>query len=535
MSDTLTPPVTTSPLDMVLHALEEQQEKVPPAQRGLASELSGLRQQLVGNRSLENDPRFCAQVGWLVQDWKQFSGTGEEPNISPVLAAGLRAMAADLPGLEQPDMKALLVRAGGLQDRELVQNIRHRALETAALSPQEQASLAVAKLIAVLEYRVDQAFAAPAPQAAPAAAHAASQRPAPSGPEARPAAGLSPEPAPPSGPAQGTGQQQAGMADPEHTDDSGYWESVDRELAGDGRAADPAAGLPGENGPEHEARIREAERATATRAEGEVPDDKQGPESTEPSEKAEAGKRQGQSGAKQAQSQSAPTEQSPAQAGQETPQAAQGAAPQAAPAPGAGFRMPRPIAALASYAADCREEADGRRMKELGDRVQRDAKAVVEGIDSLHSAAPDLFAKLDATAKQQGSTVVQTIAEMRAGGRNEALRKEFEAKFADPVYAAAYGKVETAGSRLLKSVRNLTVEGANRGVMGSAPVKDGEEAAGRAAMKLDDIPGRKEGKSLFAEIGALVEKVAERLRDFFSRIRGEGPTRDRDSGPSRGL
>ncbi|MFT8644666.1 MAG: hypothetical protein ABF821_12575, partial [Gluconacetobacter sp.] len=145
---------------MALAALDAQQSRLPETERGLGKEVADLRERLKDNPRLENDARFTTEVAWLVQDWKVLSGTGEDPKISPLLAAGLRSFATELPGLENEEMKGMLRQAGGLEDRSLARDIRQQALQVADMTPEDQASIAAARIAAVLDYRLGLANAA---------------------------------------------------------------------------------------------------------------------------------------------------------------------------------------------------------------------------------------------------------------------------------------------------------------------------------------------------------------------------------------
>ncbi|MFT9366900.1 MAG: hypothetical protein ABF572_15335, partial [Gluconobacter sp.] len=105
MSQTTTP---QSFIGTALAGLDAQQRTVPEGERGLAKELADLQKRLAENPALENDPRFCTQVAWLVQDWQKFSGTGQAPAVSPFLTAGMAHLASTYPGLENPQIRAAL-------------------------------------------------------------------------------------------------------------------------------------------------------------------------------------------------------------------------------------------------------------------------------------------------------------------------------------------------------------------------------------------------------------------------------------------
>jgi len=108
MSETLSavqPTATpSSTISGVLQAMGQQHQSVSEEQRGLADRLKELQEQLEKDPSLENDPKFATQIAWLVQDWPKFSGTGQPVPVSPLLHAGLSAMAGQYPGMNNPQM-----------------------------------------------------------------------------------------------------------------------------------------------------------------------------------------------------------------------------------------------------------------------------------------------------------------------------------------------------------------------------------------------------------------------------------------------
>ncbi|WP_025860786.1 hypothetical protein [Acetobacter papayae] len=108
MSETLSavqPTATpSSTMSGVLQAMAQQQQSVPEDQRGLADRLKELQEQLENDPALENDPKFATHVAWLMQDWPKFSGTGQAVQVSPLLHAGLNAMAGQYPGMSNPQM-----------------------------------------------------------------------------------------------------------------------------------------------------------------------------------------------------------------------------------------------------------------------------------------------------------------------------------------------------------------------------------------------------------------------------------------------
>jgi hypothetical protein len=171
MSETLSavqPTATpSSTMSGVLQAMAQQQQSVPEDQRGLADRLKELQEQLENDPSLENDPKFATHVAWLMQDWPKFSGTGQAVQVSPLLHAGLNAMAGQYPGMSNPQMASMLQQTAAMDDRQLVADIRNASVELGNLPAEQQTSFLISVGVNALEARVAQAVVAPAPQPSP--------------------------------------------------------------------------------------------------------------------------------------------------------------------------------------------------------------------------------------------------------------------------------------------------------------------------------------------------------------------------------
>jgi hypothetical protein len=148
----------------VLQAMAQQQQSVPEDQRGLADRLKELQEQLENDPSLENDPKFATHVAWLMQDWPKFSGTGQVVQVSPLLQAGLSAMAGQYPGLSNPQVASMLQQTAAMDDRQLVADIRNASMELGGLPAEQQTSFLMSAGVNALEARAAQAGVAPAPQ-----------------------------------------------------------------------------------------------------------------------------------------------------------------------------------------------------------------------------------------------------------------------------------------------------------------------------------------------------------------------------------
>lgn len=183
MSETLSavqPTATpSSTISGVLQAMGQQHQSVSEEQRGLADRLKELQEQLEKDPSLENDPKFATQIAWLVQDWPKFSGTGQPVPVSPLLHAGLSAMAGQYPGMNNPQMMSMLQQTANMDDRQLVADIRNASMELGALPAEQQTSFLIAAGVNALEARAAQAGMAPAPQPSPVVQPDPAPQPAP--------------------------------------------------------------------------------------------------------------------------------------------------------------------------------------------------------------------------------------------------------------------------------------------------------------------------------------------------------------------
>jgi hypothetical protein len=226
----------------VLQAMGQQQQSVSEHQRGLADRLKELREQLENDPSLESDPKFATQVAWLMQDWPKFSGTGQAVSVSPLLHAGLNAMAGQYPGISNPQVISMLQQTAGMDDRQLVADIRNASMELGALPAEQQTSFLIAAGVNALEARAAQVGVAPAPQPSPVVQPAPAPEPAPAASVVAPAA--VPESVAQTGPA--VAQSEPGVADLGQQEEApsfvaaGENEPTAEELAARGLSADYA-------------------------------------------------------------------------------------------------------------------------------------------------------------------------------------------------------------------------------------------------------------------------------------------------------
>lgn len=555
MSGTLTQP---GPLGYVLQALDAQQSAIPAAERGLAKDLSDLTARLQENPGLESDPKFTVQVAWLVQDWKALSGTGAEPQIPPILAAGLKAHGTDLPGLENEEIKAMLARAGSLEDRDLVRDLRKTALDMSGMSPEDQASVAAARLAAVLDYRITMALSgtparaqqtepepSPRPDAQqpdPAAATSTPQ-PAPareaSSEVQQPASSDMPQPTvtdleppvaesehPSHEPQQAPRTQheilEPGLPSNDPFEDEGYLQSLeeeagpfrdDEEFQGDhpsfeqpGDVEDAASQSPAEE----DRAVHRDDQSEADRSEREKP---------EAAVRPTPGTRTSQPDADQATAENKPKPESkPAQA-------------EAKVAPTTATATNR--RGLADFMSDLVGKSDDRQILDRTRKVQAAAREVEEDLGALKRVGHEFFEAFSKAASEPGQSERSVIAGMTEDGSHKALRAQLNASLEKtPGFAESWEKLRKSSQRLGKEVEVLGDEASKRDALSDPSVQSAEETAASVGKKLESLPGQEPGKDFLKEVGAALERLVDRFHDFFTKDRKQGQEQSRDNSPS---
>ncbi|MBS1035863.1 MULTISPECIES: hypothetical protein [Gluconobacter] len=551
MSGTLT---QQGPLGYVLQALDAQQSTIPAAERGLAKDLSDLTARLQENPGLESDPKFTVQVAWLVEDWKALSGTGAEPQIPPILAAGLKAHGTDLPGLENEELKALLAQAGSLEDRGLVRDLRKTALEMSGMSPEDQASVAAARLAAVLDYRITMALSgtpARAQQTEPELSpRPDAQRPDPvviSTPEPAPVREASPEvqqPASADMPQPTVTEPEPPVANNEHSsfepqqaprtqheilepglpsndpfEDEGYLQSLeeeagpfrdDEEFQGDHCPSEQPGDVE-ETRPQSAAGVDRAvhreDQRTADEAESVGPTravDKR--ESVQPDVGQEAVENKPKPESKPNQ-------------------------PEAKVAPTTATATNR--RGLADFMSDLVGKSDERQIMDRTRRVKAAAREVEEDLGTLKRVGHEFFDAFTKAASEPGQSESSVIAGMTEDGSHKALRAQLTASLEKtPGFAESWEKLRKSSQRLGKEVEVLGDEASKRDALSDPTVQSAEETAASVGKKLESLPGQEPGKDFLKEVGAALQRLVDRFHDFFTKDRKQGQEQSRDNSPS---
>lgn len=505
MSETLAASPATS-LSNLLNNLHNQQNSVLEEQRGLAQELADLRERLEKDPSLENDPKYLTQVAWLVQDWSKFSGTNQQPALSPIFQAGLTQMAGQYPGLANPDLNRLLGNTQELADQQLVNMIRSTVIEVAEMAPAQQTTMMIAMATQHLSDRVMDATGQ-----VPAPAVAQPEPVMPATAEVFPVPELD-EPelvSEPSAPDQTT--QSAHEHEPQPSEEP-----------------QPSGGLTEED----DKAIRKNNTATRVIREEQEPDIDTPAPASQQQDASQTGKPDQQTQRNtQTPSQQARQEQKAETAAEPSVVKATQAAPTIAPA--AASIMSRAASRFASWGANNQAATDTRRINKLIQSVDSDIEQSRRNYQSLRSAAEPFFKKLEATASQEGKTIPKILAEMAPGGQHQALGQEFmHERQNNPDVRNSYEKLVNSMSNMKRNVLSMQAEAAERGATDDPAVKMAEQRVGEVGLEMENVPGVEPGKNLVQTIGHIVEKLVEKTRDFLGLNHQQ--EQGRDSGPSMG-
>lgn len=554
MSGTLT---QQGPLGYVLHALDTHQSTIPAAERGLAKDLSDLTARLQENPALESDPKFTVQVAWLVQDWKALSGTGAEPQIPPILAAGLKAHGTDLPGLENEEIKALLAQAGSLEDRNLVRDLRKTALEMSEMSPEEQASVAAARLAAVLDYRITMALSgtpARAQQTEPELSpRPGAQEPDPtvtSTPEPAPVRETSPEiqqPASADMPQPTVTEPEPPVAENEHP-------SFEPQQAPRTQHEILEPGLPSNDPFEDEGYLqsleeeagpfRDDEEFQGDHRPSEQPGEVEDPVSQSSAERDRSIHRNDQQNADAAEDAEPDAAARPAPSAKTSQPDADLAAAESKPKPESKPNQPEekiaPTTAtatnrrgLADFMSDLVGKSDDRQIQNRTRKVKEAAREVEEDLGALKRVGREFFEAFAKAASEPGQSESSVIAGMTDDGSHKALRAQLTASLEKtPGFAESWEKLRKSSQRLGKEVEVLGDEASKRDASSDPTVQSTEETAASVAKKLESLPGQEPGKDFLKEVGAALQRLVDRFHDFFTKDRKQGQEQSRDNSPS---
>ncbi|WP_336935196.1 hypothetical protein [Asaia bogorensis] len=525
---------TQSMFASLLEHLDGQQKALPPSQRGLESRLTELRQSLAQDPSLENNARFQVGVAWLLQDWKQMSGTGQQPWLPPREAAMMQSLKVNLPGLENEDVKALLRNSDGMTDQKLLAELRNEALRIAELPPGEQLALAIIKNIAVLDYRMQQAgMGTTQPQAAPV------QGPSP---------------------------------DPVQTPMRAQEEDRDRPSAQDLDTPPPfyepgeAPGLPMQGAPEQG--VRET-RVPSEELRHDQPQQETLGEDVSSQEADAKMRREDQAATQKAQHNAPeqPTRRAPSEGGQrpavspvtgteadrtaqpdsKTVQTVSGGgmfppkAPQSPKTEQTGPGMLEKIAEVSkglgqsytNWLDGKGSERDKKRMTELAAKVDQAAQTVDENISAFRTTGASFFGDLEKTVQRDGKTHQEVIAGMHEKGPYARLRQQFDKALADnPMLAEQHATLKSSLNTLNNRVRNLNLEARQAEMQDSPVVAETNKKLSPVADRLEKLPSSEPGANMLERAGNFIVDIVENVRRFLDQLRGKEAGRERDNSPA---
>lgn len=556
----------SSPISALLTELDRQQKAVPEEQRGLARELEELRQRLEKDPSLENNAQYCTQVAWLMQDWQKFSGTGQAPAVSPLLAGGLQAFAGQYPGLQNPTLQAMLGQTEAIQDRALLNDIRRSAIEMSTIPPEQQSFLLVRTAVENLAARATGAgmaltattpgMAADPNQGTLSLDNAAITQPAPS--PVAPVADVVPTPA--VDPAQeeisatqSIASQATGSAPEVASVPLQSINAVPAQATAaldaapvDPQPAEPIVASEEAAGPRHptqedENQARREDTRTTNAAENTPPEANQPAQATQSTTAEKVEEREQGEGASQAlknkKVNSATNDQRREnQAGQASQSPPQSAPAQSAPRQSgsiAGHAISKMTNAFAAWSANSQAESDRRRIDKLTGDIHLNAEQASENFQTLKRAAGPFFQKLEATAAREGMEVPQFIKGMTEGSKDFGLWQEFtRLRMNDPGVQFAYEALTTSMSDMRRNLTSLQGEAEQRGATQNSAVVQAQDKAGKLALEMEGVPGMEPGKTLIQSIGGVVEKLMEKMRAFLGLDRQKEQKRETE--PSRG-
>jgi len=185
--------------------------------------------------------------------------------------------------------------------------------------------------------------------------------------------------------------------------------------------------------------------------------------------------------------------------------------------------------------ADRREQSDARHLEGRTRKVRDATRAVEEDLGALRKVGRDFFEAFDEATAKEGASVEKVIAGMTENGAYGDLRKQYHTALDQtPGFADAWEKLRKSAGRLGKEAELLASDASVRGASGDASVKAAEEEAAKVGHKLEKLPGHEPGKDFITEVGAALERLVNRFRDFFTEDRKRTRDRAPDNSPSPG-
>ncbi len=144
-----TPAKLADPLHDVITLLNRvsTESKLALLNPDLAGMVDKLAEQAMEPGRLDQ-PSYRTGAAYAVQDMEKYTG-GQPIGMPPELRAELVTLASTSPGLQDERMQALVAKTAGLDDRELILDIRRTAQQAARLDPQQDGPEVIAKIEAL--------------------------------------------------------------------------------------------------------------------------------------------------------------------------------------------------------------------------------------------------------------------------------------------------------------------------------------------------------------------------------------------------
>ena len=144
-----TPAKLADPLREVITLLNRvsTESKLALINPDLAGMVDKLAEQATEPGRLDQ-PSYRTGAAYAVQDMEKYTG-GQPIGMPPELRAELVTLASTSPGLQDERMQGLIAKIAGLDDRELILDIRRTAQQVARLDPQQDGPEVIAKIEAL--------------------------------------------------------------------------------------------------------------------------------------------------------------------------------------------------------------------------------------------------------------------------------------------------------------------------------------------------------------------------------------------------
>jgi len=420
-----------------------------------------------------DQPSYRTGAAYAVQDMEKYTG-GKPIGMPAELRAELVTLASTSPGLQDERMQGLVARTAGLDDRELILDIRRTAQQVARLDPAQDGPEVTAR-IEELEKRagIDQ------------------------GPSTSVSNG---------DPALGAGQK---AAVPTGQDKLASEQAV---TAGTSNAVNKVAPAKEPGEPSGAANIEQRVTAVPSPGSGQS-------QATLPVEAAAANK----SNAGTAATQPATTTDAgqPRQQPKVDETQSQGVAERIV----SSTRNPRsldpapwsvPVPAIGQRIAQFEQRLADGRTERLVQNAERSGTAMIAAMEQFTSGpGRSIMSKLEGVAAQDPGGMPAVISEMRPGGRYATERADFDAALRSPAAGAAYKAVTDTADKFAADRYVMANNLHSRKLDPAAADGRFEQMDATLGEQASKLPGREAGKDAMAE---MAQKLADLLRKAVAKV-----------------